>query len=166
MSGGKRKVEGLKLADDSTYTGEINEAGQPDGQGFAVLWHGEARYEGGWRNGKRHGRGVEIQVDNPEDGMRLEGEWFDEGSRVRGVMTWDGQRLEGEFLFGSMPVGRFVHTKSGGARIEGSWEGGPVGNPVWIDPDGSRFKAVWGGEPRPDFHKGEPLPSAVGAKGG
>ena len=72
MSGEKRKVEGLKLDDGSTYTGEVNEPGEPDGQGV-MTWPDGKRYEGEFREGEPIGEHVLTEPD----GARFKAVWRD-----------------------------------------------------------------------------------------
>jgi hypothetical protein len=69
--------------------------GLAEGTGAA---QGSARYEGEFKAGKKHGRGVKTWPN----GDRYEGEFFDDRKQGRGVYTWGrgpwtGERYEGAF---------------------------------------------------------------------
>ena len=74
------------------------------------------RYEGGYQNGERHGRGLRTWPN----GDRYDGEWRYGQFTGRGVMTWaDGRRYGGEWRDGR-PDGRGEAT-IGGIVYSGVW---------------------------------------------
>ena len=56
-----------------TYTGETNERGEAHGKGVKE-WVAVTRYEGQWKDGKKHGRRGKIKY---ADGSRYDGQWKD-----------------------------------------------------------------------------------------
>ena len=147
------------LADGSLYSGEVNDDGQPHGQGVMIarrngrdisryeggfrdgLPHGQgiktwrgSRYEGEWRDGKEHGRGV---MDSGTEG-RYEGEWQDGKEHGQGIEIFpNGAVYEGEFRDG-WPSGQGVDVQPDGRRSEGEWENYGLLRGVVTYPDGRR----------------------------
>ncbi len=147
-----------------SWTGAC-ERGKVTGQGRAV-WktaRGVESYEGAYRKGRRHGRGVR----ELPDGTRYEGEWrngrppdrgvivWPKGERYtgewkagkehgRGTMIWpDGDRYEGEWKAGKKH-GRGTYTWPDGGRYVGEWrDGSRNGRGVKTNPDGSRYEGGW-----------------------
>mgnify|MGYP000353734854 CR=1 FL=1 len=67
-----------------------------DGQGKYTYPNGES-YEGEWKNGKRHGKGI-LSLS---DGRKYFGKWNLGGYKDKGiVITPDGFKIEGEFNSG------------------------------------------------------------------
>ena len=124
------EAEEKVLPDGSRYEGEVNHAGDPHGRGVLTwntrkLWtdepHGEVRYEGEFRHGWFHGRGL---------------------------LVWsEGYRYEGEFR-GGWRHGQGVMTKMTGERYEGNWRDGAIHSGVYMSPDGYRV-TCFPGEPCP-----------------
>jgi len=80
-----------------TYTGETNERGEAHGQGVKE-WVAVSRYEGEWKDDKRHGR---RGVCEYADGSRYEGEWKDGKRHGRGEIKYaDGTCYQGEWKDG------------------------------------------------------------------
>ena len=107
--------------------------GKASGEGRAV-WrnsHGEHVYNGGYRDGKRHGRGAHVTAD----GGRLEGEWRDGVPHGHAILTWaSGSRYEGEFREWK-PHGRGTYTYADGSRYKGKWRDGCFeenGQQAWV----------------------------------
>jgi hypothetical protein len=84
---------------------------------FHVTYSDGSRYEGDWKDGKEHGRGVLVFVN----GDRYEGEFRDGKPHGRGVyVTADGDRYEGEWKDGER-TGRGVLLLASGDKREGDW---------------------------------------------
>ena len=67
-----------------------------NGQGVYIFPKGE-KYEGEWKDGKRHGHGTYTF----SDGEKYVGEFKDGKKHGKGVYTFsDGRRLVGEFIYG------------------------------------------------------------------
>ncbi len=82
---------------------------QPDG----------GRYEGEWKDGRRHGQGT---VEFPEGG-RYEGEWPDGRPNGRGIMHYsDGRRHEGQWQDGEKNGLGTFYGKRGRIERQGRWK--------------------------------------------
>ena len=97
-----KTVEGEKMvyAVDGTsfsYTGEVNEAGEPNGQGKAT-WDDGRSYEGQFANGKMHGKGKYADTKHQQvfEGT-MKDNYFDEGKMT---YTDDNSYYEGTFKNG------------------------------------------------------------------
>ena len=93
-TGGKATGEGRAVwktaRGEDSYEGGYRQ-GRKHGQGTAV-WLGGRTYSGEWRNGKRHGEGTERSAD----GSRYEGRWKDGRKHGRGARILpNGKRYEG-----------------------------------------------------------------------
>ena len=130
-----------KAGEVLTWSGDCV-GGKASGSGQRV-WqgsYGENVYEGGYRDGKKHGRGVQTWAD----GTRYEGDYVDGKKHGRGVYTWaDGTRYEGDYVDGKKH-GRGVHTWPSGSRYEGDYvDGKEHGRGVSTWPDGTRRTGEW-----------------------
>ncbi|KAL3662699.1 hypothetical protein V7S43_012107 [Phytophthora oleae] len=74
------KVATVSLTDRSTYHGEVNDDGAPDGVGVLLSVFG-VTYSGGMKDGKKHGDGVELQPN----GITYSGEFRDGVANGYGV---------------------------------------------------------------------------------
>ena len=84
-------------------------------------WEGD-RYEGGFVNGKRHGKGVYTFAN----GSRYEGDYRNGYRHGKGVYTFaNGARYEGDYV-DNKRHGKGVHTFADGARYEGDWVKGEM----------------------------------------
>ena len=64
------------------------------------------RYDGEWRNGKPNGHGVKVYAD----GRRYDGEWRDNKKHGRGVLTWaDGASYDGDWVADAYEVRFHIH---------------------------------------------------------
>ncbi len=97
-----KTVEGEKMvyAVDGTsfsYTGEVNEAGEPNGQGKAT-WDDGRSYEGQFANGKMHGKGKYADTKHQQvfEGT-MKDNYFDEGKMT---YTDDNSYYQGTFKNG------------------------------------------------------------------
>lgn len=91
-----QEIDHLVLARGLTvfYKGETLN-GKPHGQGKASYTNG-GWYDGGWKNGKRDGRGEEYYVD---DVLHYEGEWKEDNRHGMGKSYYTDGKLayEGEW---------------------------------------------------------------------
>ena len=139
-----------KLGDTVQWTGSCEPDGRAVGDGVAE-WRTDgkvtARYEGQYRDGKAHGRGV---FTFPR-GVRYVGEFRDDKFNGRGLYIWpSGNRYEGEFRDGKMN-GQGVYTMANGNRHIGEYRDGKRnGRGVATWPTGERFE----GEYRDDNRNG------------
>ncbi|SPQ98893.1 unnamed protein product (mitochondrion) [Plasmodiophora brassicae] len=127
------------------------------------------RYEGDWRNSRKHGRG-KFQVGCPSAGptATYEGDFVDGEMTGRGTKTWsDGRRYDGEFVMGEFHgKGTFVDKDE--SRYEGDWESNQrsgngvlrlangdvvsgvyrqhcIVQGVWNGASGNRYEGAWQG---------------------
>ncbi|KAK1931876.1 Phosphatidylinositol 4-phosphate 5-kinase 4 [Phytophthora citrophthora] len=100
------KVATVSLTDRSTYHGEVNDDGVPDGVGVLLSVFGST-YSGGMKDGMKHGEGVELQSN--------------------------GTTYSGEFR-GGVANGYGVYVGTLGDKYIGQWEdGGRRGVGVSVD---------------------------------
>src|SRR5688572_3696270 len=98
-----------------------------------------SRYEGEFRNGKRHGRGILITAD----GHRYEGEFLNGLRSGRGILRHTGYTYEGSFL-NDKPHGQGVIIWRDGDRYEGGWADGKThGFGTYTKADGRVFVGQW-----------------------
>jgi hypothetical protein len=67
-------VKTVHYKNGDKYVGEINEKEEPDGKG-TISWKNGRRYEGQWKNGKKHGQGIEYGANGA---VNYNGEWKDD----------------------------------------------------------------------------------------
>ena len=129
----------VKLGDatQSQYEGEYRE-GKAHGRG--VLWGAGDRYEGEWQDDKQHWQGVYLWAN----GDRYEGAWRDDDINGQGVRVWaDGDRYEGAWRDGDFN-GLGVYVWANGDRYEGEWrDGHSNGHGVYVWADGDRYDGGW-----------------------
>ena len=120
------------------YEGEYR-YGEFHGRGV-YTWADGKRYEGEYRDNKRHGRGVYTWAD----GKRYEGEYRDNKRHGHGVFNWpNGQRYEGESRYGKFH-GRGVYTWPNGHRYEGEYRDNKRhGRGVLTRNDGIRYEGEY-----------------------
>ena len=107
-----------------SWTGSCSN-GKATGMG-ALQWYlnGKpgSRYEGEFRDGKRHGKGINIWAS----GARYEGDWRDEKRHGKGTYVWaSGDRYEGDWLDGKRQ-GKGTFVFANGTRVEGDWLDGKL----------------------------------------
>ena len=104
------------------YTGEINERGEPHGQGVYEYADG-SRYEDQWEDGEPHGQG---KMTYP-DGEVYEGEWKDDKPHGQGTQTkQDGDDVASLSIY-----------------VGGFWYGFREGQGI-LYKDASIYKGQWG----------------------
>ena len=121
------------------YDGEFRD-GKRHGHGVWTSANGH-RYDGEYRDGKRHGHGVYTW---PHGAARYQGEYRDGKRHGRGVFTRnDGIRYEGEYRDDKFH-GRGILTWPDGRRYEGEFRDGlNYGRAVFTTPDGSRYEGEY-----------------------
>ena len=126
------------------YTGNLVD-GKPNGKGCFKCDEGSwsYTYEGEWKDGKRHGKGVETSYQSGCVISTFEGEFKDDQD-IRGVITWaDGDKYEGEVKNGWMD-GYGIMTYANGDTYEGEWlNDQPCGKGKEIFVDGSFFDGIF-----------------------
>jgi hypothetical protein len=134
-------VQEYSLPDGGTYTGTLNEAGEPHGEGTLTEHYPYLTivYEGSWENGKRHGEGTLT-----ENGCKTKGTWVHDKLHGKVEIRWeDGAFYEGEGREDG-PHGAGTMTWENGARYTGQWDSGyrdGAGTMTW--PDGSKYEGGW-----------------------
>ncbi len=86
------------------------------------VYNSGMRYEGEWKNGKRHGKGILIYPDK----TKYEGEWKDNRMHGFGIKTSPALRMYkyiGEWRNG-LKHGKGIHYYSLGEWYEGEWKKG------------------------------------------
>ncbi len=140
--GGKATGQGNAVWDNNgfelRYSGGYRE-GRRHGRGSAKWWDGRT-YEGEWRKDEQHGQGRATSTD----GTLYEGEWRNGRKHGRGVrILRNGTRYEGEWRRGRMPD-RGVIVWPRGDRYEGEWKDGKEhGRGTYVWPDGRRYEGEW-----------------------
>lgn len=101
------------------YEGGCSPAGLAEGRGRAM---GVATYEGGFRAGRKHGKGVKTWAD----GERYEGDFVDDAKQGVGTYVWGrdtpwaGERYTGQYR-ADKRHGHGVYEWTNGDRYEGTW---------------------------------------------
>ena len=103
-----------------------------------------SKYEGQWRNDKKHGRGVFISqnYNNPKlIGIKYEGEFNNDKIEGYGVGKYtSGDRYEGEWK-NNKQYGRGVLIYKEGGKYIGEWKNGKLnGNGIYYLKNGERFE--------------------------
>ena len=119
-----------------SWTGACKD-GKASGMG-RVVWksaRGESTYDGEYRAGNIHGRGIYVWPS----GARYEGEWKSGKWHGRGTYTWpNGSRYEGEYR-DDKRHGHGIFTFASGVRYEGVWRDGKIHGPgVLFNKSGKR----------------------------
>lgn len=99
----------LQTSNDYYYYGEKNSEGMPEGKGLAVYAR-DTYYFGEWKNGKRHGDGMWLQLFLDKDGMvngikgvkehQYSGTWSNDLPNGSGQenLVYDYAKIDGEFV--------------------------------------------------------------------
>ena len=81
-------------------------------------WQDGSRYEGGYKEGMKHGHGKYIW----NDGSMYEGEWFENKINGRGIYIWpDGRKYNGEWKDNNMH-GKGLYTWKDGRVYTGHFK--------------------------------------------
>ena len=101
---------------------------------------GEYKYEGEWKDNKKHGQGTIIS----SDGGKYEGEWKDNKKHGKGILTFaDGSKHEGEWDLGNKS-GQGTMISSDGGKYEGEWKDNKKhGKGTEIFSDGGKYEGEW-----------------------
>ena len=125
-----------------TWSGAcVNGKAQGSGTQFVKDKEGKkSKYEGDYKGGKRHGRGVWVGAN----GNRYEGDFKDDKFHGSGVYVWaNGNRYEGEVKDGQ-ENGRGVYVWANGNRYEGEFKGNkPNGSGTLRKRDGRSYSGYW-----------------------
>eukprot|EP00605_Chrysophyceae_sp_TOSAG23-4_P000385 GSChrysophyteH1.ASY1.ANO1.441.1 assembled CDS len=98
-------------------------------------------YEGGWHNGRRHGRGVCLYAD----GSMYEGQWSNGKECGHGVLMIGDRKVlyTGEWMDGLMH-GNGTYNFFNGDRYQGDWrEGNRHGKGEFVTHDGCKYVGDW-----------------------
>ena len=116
-----RVCEGIWEEGEFVYEGELNENGKPHGRGkwMSRLWTYEEDYEGEWKDGKKHGKGI---CKGSDGSVEYDGEWKDDKWHGKGTRNYDdGDVYKGEWRAGKQH-GRGVMTHKNGDIYDGEWK--------------------------------------------
>ncbi|XP_063292794.1 MORN repeat-containing protein 1 [Pelobates fuscus] len=119
------------------YVGEVKTQLR-HGYGVYVYANSFFRYEGEWKNGKKHGRGKFLL----KDGSYYEGEFVDGEMTGNGLQYWasSGNTYSGEFQNGEIHGYGVMQYKNGG-RYEGEFVFGiREGHGLLVDKDGQTYR--------------------------
>jgi hypothetical protein len=124
-----------------SYSGPC-EDGLAEGQGVAT---GSAEYHGGFKQGRKHGKGVKTWPN----GDRYEGEFVADGKDGYGVYEWgkgpwEGERYDGSFA-GDRRQGYGIYWWPSGDVYAGPWE---ADQPTGPGTEMMRARATWAAEAR------------------
>ena len=101
------------------YFGYVNSNDEPAGNGTAVYPHNGGIYEGGWKDGMRHGVGVQ----NWQDGTSYDGEFEEDRREGKGTYIWkNGERYEGDWLDGKRHGKGAFYDKNKKLVFSGTWK--------------------------------------------
>ena len=116
---GKLVLWFVKFRNELVYQGDVRR-GRVAGRGSIFNPPRGYRYDGEWRDWKKHGRGTGTHPD----GSRYEGDYVDDKRHGQGTYLWaDGHRYEGAWRDGK-PHGYGAVTKSDGDVRRGRWKHG------------------------------------------
>lgn len=92
----------------SRFVSKINQQG-------IYITSSKIRYEGEFREGKKHGVGVQTWLD----GKKYEGEFNENVRYIEGVLTWpDGQKSQGLFFLHNTKWGRKIWKARDGSIVD------------------------------------------------
>lgn len=101
------------------YFGYVNANDQPNGFGTAVYPHNGGIYEGEWKEGMRHGTGVQKW----QDGTSYDGEFEEDRREGKGTYIWkNGERYEGDWLDGKRHGTGVFYDKNKKLVFSGKWK--------------------------------------------
>ncbi|MCD8255188.1 MAG: hypothetical protein LUC36_06570 [Oscillospiraceae bacterium] len=120
------------------YSGEVNEAGLPDGYGSFTTANSEGMeytYTGDWVNGHWHGEGIEVW----DNGQSYTGQFASDARSGEGTLTKsDGTIYEGSFVDDAF-CGEGVIYFTDGTRLEGTFTDDATGYGTYYSSDGLRY---------------------------
>ena len=108
--------------------------------GWGTLTGANGVYDGEWKDGAMHGRGTMTYAD----GTEYDGEWKDGKKNGRGTMTYpDRAKYDGEWKDGKRH-GRGTMTYADGTEYDGEWKDGKEnGRGTLTFPDGAKYDGEW-----------------------
>ena len=87
-------IKTIRFSDGSRYEGQVNATGEQHGKG-ALSWSNGARFEGGFKNNKKHGRGWLLFPDQITTFMGT----YDNNHKSDGIMYYkDGRVYDGKWI--------------------------------------------------------------------
>jgi hypothetical protein len=139
--------------------------GLRDGEGVYTSADGH-RYEGSWKNDKRHGPGTQTFSSKGKDGKpgwsgTYEGEWFENKKHGRGIFTYvNGDRYEGQWVNGKKD-GYGIYSYANQDRYEGQFSKDNIhGQGIFIYKNGDQCVGRW----KNDVQDGRALHTSAGGK--
>ena len=129
--------EGIWKDGKIVYEGQLNKYDEPHGTG--KVWYTNATYEGGWKNGKKHGKGTW----KLSDGSGYEGGWKHGKRHGKGVMTYaNGDIYDGQWKNGARD-GKGTLKYHNGDVYKGKFSKGKMhGKGTFIYAAGDLFKSI------------------------
>jgi len=123
------------------YEGEWKD-GKRHGQGTLTYPDG-SRYTGEWKKDRMHGLGIKIYASDPLY-RKYTGEWINGNKHGKGTITYsDGGQYAGDWRTGEIN-GQGTYTAIDGRTLKGKWTNGIIHGPVTeIFPDGRILVVKW-----------------------
>lgn len=116
---GYKHGKGVQLSNYGIYDGDLKK-NKKNGYG-EFAWNNGSIYKGKWVNNARHGYGIHISMDIPNEINIYDGEWINDKHHGEGKFVWNGNNIyDGEWTNGNMD-GYGVYTTSDGIKYDGAW---------------------------------------------
>ena len=127
--------------DNTTYEGRFRD-GKPHGRGI-MTWDSGNRYDGNWKNGKMEGRG-EMTFGPDDDKRRYKGSWVKGKKAGRGKMEWADESIYDGKWEDDMQHGKGVFKGGDGREYLGEYKFGlEEGKGAVSMADGNEYVGKW-----------------------